>query len=274
MIGSLPQLSFEEYHRDFSSGTLRKFFSEFRPDDFEGKISLSLRYRKIVGIRIFRGRYTGGSRKNYTYLPQFIAPHKWYSYFEIDLAMKFIHKDEFTSISKALDAWDGERDTRICDGKPPGPCRTTVYNWYKAFGKSLVKAKNLLNDHKQRESGAVNSEKIIPEINNQQTGLTTPNDAQRPETKPDCKQSKSRSSTPVSDLLAGLRAFGASLFSEAPTGFSISFLGLGLWALEGWLKTPCLICDRLAGTIVLIGFPEVELTSGDSLRYFFVRKPP
>lgn len=211
---------------------------------------------------------------SYTYLPQFIAPHKWYSYHEIDAAMKFIHKDEFTSISKALDAWDGERDTRICDGKPPGPCRTTVYNWYKAFGKSSVRVKSLLNNLKQGESGAVNSEKIIAEINKQQTGLTPPNDIQRPETKPDCKQSKSRSSTPVSDLLAGLRAFGASLFSKAPKGFSISFLGLGLWALEGWLETPCLICDRLAGTIVLIRFPKVEFSSEGTLRYFFGRKPP
>jgi hypothetical protein len=271
VIGGLPQLSFEEYHRDYSSGTLRNSCFKFRPD-FEGKISLSLRHRKIVDIHIFRGRYRGSLRKSYTYLPQFIAPHKWYSYLEIDGAMEFIHRGEFTSISKALDAWDGERDSRICVGEPPGPCRTTVYNWYKAFKKGSVRVDNLLNDLKQGESCTVNPEKKITGISKPQRVLTPPDDVQRPETKP--KQSKSRPSTPVSELLAGLRAFGASLFSKTPTAFSISFLGLGLWALEGWLKTPCLICDRLAGTIVLIGFPEVELTSGDTLRYFFDRKPP
>jgi hypothetical protein len=189
--------------------------------------------------------------------------------------MEFIHKDEFTSISKALDAWDGERDSRICDGEPPGPCRTTVYNWYKAFKKGSVRVENRLNGLKQGEICTVNPEKKFTGKSNQQTVLIPLNDVQRPVTKPDFKQSKRRSSTPVSELLAGLRAFGASLFSKPPTGFSISFLGLGLWALEGWLETPCLICDRLAGTIVLIGFPKVEFSSGDTLRYFFdTRKPP
>ena len=94
-------------------------------------IYLGLRLRTFTDIPLYYGRCAGPCKTCFTFLPLFIAPRKWYLYYDIEKAISFVSSDRFVSISDAFASWDGGRDDRLDDGLPPGPRINTVLRWRK-----------------------------------------------------------------------------------------------------------------------------------------------
>lgn len=262
MVIPLPHKTLADYHRDFEAGTLEKFCTGFCPMCGAPIKPIEYRLRKTQGLWVLRGRCRGARPHHFTYLPQFVAPGKWYPYPVIEEALCFLAQERYADRpTAALEAWEEDREKRIEDGLPPGPSSKTVGRWASELGQDQPtrpwadRARQAILDTPgqgwpglipQCGSDGLPGEKTLPAW---KAALLFP---------PHPPLLEPRHEAPLFTVLLGLLCLlGEALLGKGGSDMGVSPLGTGLWQLEGRFRQRCLARDGLVGNIVPWRIPDM-----------------
>jgi len=286
VIIALPYQTLTEYFRDFMLGRLEKICSGPCPVCDGPVLYLYLRLRKVMDLPIFHGKCDGKCDCGISFLPLFVAPHKWYGYFRIEEALTFVAEEQYSSLSAVLTAWETAREIRLADGLAAFPSQRTVLRWWKRLEgrSSLIGAKIAipaadsmnfpLDWPGRREScgpdglpGVV--EVPVPASSAGKEPSLTKRRPVRPASIGDCLLSG------LADLGSSLRPGFTSFLSQRPSAaLSIPLFVLGLWFLEGRLHVPCLVPIGKVGNLTASCFPELPQTPVLTRPYLPATPPP
>ena len=262
MVVPLPHKTLAEYHRDFEAGTLERFCYGFCPKCGALIEPIEFRFRKTQGLWVLRGRCRGPRPHHFTYLPQFVAPGKWYSYPVIEDALCFLARERYADRpTAALEAWEENREKRLEENLPPGPSRQTIGRWASELGQENPSRpwvegarQAILDISRQGWPGPITQcgpdglpgEKALPAW---KAALLFP---------PHPPFLEPRHEAPLFTVLLGLlRWLGEALLGKGGSDMGASPLGTGLWLLEGRYRQRCLARDSLVGNIVPWLIPDM-----------------
>ena len=265
MVVPLPHKTLADYHRDFEAGILEGLCFRFCPTcptcgaliDF-----IEYRLRKAQGLWVLRGRRRGPRPHHFTYLPQFVAPGKWYPYPVIEEALCFVAQERYGDRpTAALTVWEENREKRIEEGLPPGPSSKTVGRWASELGHCQPSRpwaerahQAILDIPGQGWPGPLT--RCGPDgLPGEKTPPTLPTALLLP---PHPSLLEPRRGTALFTVLLGLlRLLGETLLGRDASASRASALGMGLWCLEGRFRQRCLARDGLVGNIVPWLIPDM-----------------
>lgn len=192
--------------------------------------------RLFLGLSLRRSRCPG-CRVDFTLLPLFVAPAKWYGYEDIDRALVFVTDPKYPSLHAALDDWDNRRIDRIEDDeKKPGPSRSTVARWHRDLA----------------ESGCAHpwQSRIVSEVIRNQADH------------PVASQLPPEDTTHhrVVGLVLALTALGALLIRLSDDLRGLCAIALGLWCIEVRYRSRCFANPYLDGRVIPGPSPRVDWT--------------
>jgi hypothetical protein len=276
----LPYSTLIAYHRAFATGTLEKYCSGSCPICRNPIEPSEYRYRKIVGLRILRGRCRGPERHSFTFLPIFVPPGKWHSYPAIEEALCFVGQEKYADRpSVAFEDWEKNRELRIAENLFPGPGSTTIRRWVAELSPDppslpwAERANQALLAISEQRPPSPDCPSVLddPPDNKRPPAMRTTLLLRPPHPNVLAATGGNRA---FARLLSLLRLLGEALLGEAASARSASCLGMGLWFLEGTFAQRCLARVGLAGNIVPWLVPEVAETPPFAGRYPRQRSPP
>lgn len=242
MVAALPYPTLSSYCRAVSEHTLDRYASaacpvcpgELRPAGWG--------LRRFLGLKLRRA-HCGRCGTNFTFLPCFLAPGKWYAYPAIAEAVEFLARPEFENSTQALDAWEEERDDRRDSGEPAGPSRSTVCRWWGELGQAGSAERWL------RRSVAQVIERVVDH--------PLPSRV-RPACTPHAR---------AVALVLALGVLGGLVAKQFASRLIAPLLALGLWAVESRHHQRCLASASLAGRLIPGPSPSLAETAKGSSPY-------
>lgn len=199
-------------------------------------------WRKRLGLPVRRCRCRQ-CRTSFTLLPVFVATGKWYGYEDIDDALIFVTDFKYSSLHKALDAWENRRIDRIEDGEAPGPSTSTVARWHRDMAES-AKA--------QPWQARTVAEVVRMQADHPISSQLPPDDAPHQR---------------VVALVLALTALGSLLIRLADDLRGLCAIAIGFWCVEGRYRSRCFASPFLHGRVIPGPSPKVTWTSSASPSY-------